>query len=88
MKKIVINRCFGGFSLSEEAEKLIGAKSYMDYDEDRENPKLIEVVEKLGAAANGACANLRIVEIPEDVEYTIEEYDGIESVHEKHRSWK
>jgi hypothetical protein len=88
MKKIVINRCFGGFGLSEEALKLLGTESYMDYDEDRENPKLIEVVEKLGAAANGGYSKLRIVEIPEDVEYTIEEYDGVESIHEKHRSWK
>ncbi len=54
----------------------------------RTDPLLIQVVEELGEAANGHCAKLTIVEIPDDVKYTIEEYDGIESVHEEHRSWE
>jgi len=31
---------------------------------------------------------LAIVEIPDDVEYTIEEYDGNEHVAEAHRTWR
>lgn len=54
----------------------------------RADPDLIAVVEKLGKEANGTCADLKIVEIPDGVDYEIEEYDGMESVHEKHRSWR
>jgi hypothetical protein len=39
-------------------------------------------------AANGAHANLKIVEVPPDVEWQIEEYDGNEWVAEKHRTWQ
>jgi hypothetical protein len=38
-------------------------------------------------AANGAHANLKIVEIPGDVSWHIGEYDGNEWVAEDHRSW-
>lgn len=54
---------------------------------DRTDPDLIAVVEKLGDEANGDCAKLKIVEIPDGVDYEIQEYYGNESVHEKHRSW-
>lgn len=53
----------------------------------RHDPNLIRVVEELGAAANGSCAALCVVEIPADVEYEISEYDGRETIHEVHRSW-
>lgn len=54
------------------------------YGDDKD---LVEVVELLGDKANGSYAKLRIVEIPDDVNFVIEEYDGIESIHEAHRSW-
>jgi len=53
----------------------------------RDDPILVQVVEKLGKEANGSCANLKIVEIPNNVEWEIEEYDGQEWVAEKHRTW-
>ena len=53
----------------------------------RKDKNMIEIVEKLGKQANGKHAELEIVEIPDDMEWTIEEYDGIESLHEIHRSW-
>jgi hypothetical protein len=53
----------------------------------RNDPALIEVVEKLGEAANGFAASLKTVEIPEDVDWCIEENDGREWVSEKHRTW-
>jgi hypothetical protein len=53
----------------------------------RNDKDLVEVVEKLGELANGHCAELKIVEIPDGVEYDIDEYDGMETIHEKHRSW-
>ncbi len=57
------------------------------FDDDRSNDLLVQVVEELGTKANGSHADLRIVEIPADVEWEISEYDGWETVEEKHRSW-
>ncbi len=135
--KIVINKCYGGFSLSPEAmlrySELNGNKCFFfkhDYDTDkyiliskeeaksefiwhafddaapdimtnewytqhqlydrtieRHDPKLVQVVEELGEAANGTYAKLSIVEIPKDVPYEIEEYDGQEWIAEAHRKW-
>jgi hypothetical protein len=55
--------------------------------DDRTDPKLIQVVEELGAKADGSCAKLKIINIPDGVDWEIDEYDGQESVSEKHRSW-
>jgi hypothetical protein len=55
--------------------------------ENRTCPKLIQVVEELGEKANGQFAKLRIIEIPDGVDWEIDEYDGSEKVEEKHRSW-
>jgi len=55
--------------------------------EDRTDKLLIQVIKELGEKANGSCANLKIIEIPDDVDWEINEYDGFESIHEKHRSW-
>ena len=142
--KLVINKCYGGFGLSEAAyEKLIEwgvpARKYIEqvrehgtglflpqpanegeviFDreltppeedsfsalyhqyksvqsrywecwtrETRNHPLVVRVVEELGAEANGRHANLAVVEIPDDVRYEIDEYDGIESVHEVHKVW-
>jgi hypothetical protein len=53
----------------------------------RDDPLLIKVVRELGKKADGACAALRIVKIPADVEWAIHEYDGSEHVEEVHRTW-
>lgn len=141
MKKIVINACYGGFSLSPEAtlrlyelggpvkawpveeyfkdaglsfgemkNRLAEWRNYLagkhkgrglflsvfSPDEkfvldvctdDRSNPLLVQVVEELGKKADGACAALKVVEVPNNVDYVIEEYDGSEWVAEKHRTW-
>ncbi len=88
--KVVINRCFGGFSLSENAYDYLGIPwdGYgFEYNEDRANLKLVECVEKLGKEADGKFSELKVVSIPNDVEWEIEEYDGLEWVSEKHRTW-
>lgn len=53
----------------------------------RDDLDLIAVIEELGESANGQCASLRIVEIPDGVDWEIDEYDGYEHVAEKHRTW-
>ena len=59
------------------------------YDiEDRTDAALVQVVEELGELANGPHAQLKVVEIPDDVKWKIEEYDGCEWVAEKHRTWR
>jgi len=53
----------------------------------RDDRDLVRVVRELGAEANGVGSELRIVEIPDDVEWTIETVGGIEQVSEAHRVW-
>lgn len=51
-------------------------------DFERHDPALVQVVEELGAEANGRYANLAIYELPDGARYRIDEYDGSESVME------
>lgn len=111
--KVVINRCYGGFSVSRKAVLLArklsgnpkwggptikgdiyddGTKADCDYGYvygvERHDPILVQVVEKLGKKANGSLAELSVVEVPDGVKYTIEDYDGIEHIAEEHRTWQ
>ena len=55
---------------------------------ERDDPILIKVIEHFGSeVASGSFAELEIVEIPDDVDWTIEEYDGNEWIAEVHRTW-
>jgi hypothetical protein len=136
--KIVINTCYGGFTLSHKAMKRYAELSGFDifafrseYDssdkdfeeltyltdkevEDqgdeglifyykdknhtegndfcqyafkRNDPILVQVVEELSDESSGYCSDLKVVEIPDDVDWEIEEYDGSEWISEKHRTW-
>jgi hypothetical protein len=58
-----------------------------DYYEPRNDPDLIAVIEEMGEQSFGWAAEISIVEIPDDVEWYVEEYDGREHVAEKHRTW-
>jgi hypothetical protein len=140
--KVVINKCFGGFGLSDQAEDaLIGKCSHVELvepeqyyggpgspfyeankerlgpdhwresyerdlrgkglvrfhkgkvicdnhrDDDHRNcPVLVEVVERLNDAASGRFAKLKVVEIPDGIEFKISEYDGSEHVAEVARN--
>jgi hypothetical protein len=93
MQKIVINSCYGGFSLSTEAMRMYkkekkSKEETWAHNIERDDPILVGVVEKLGTKANDSYAKLKVVEIPDGVEWEIEEYDGIEWISEKHRRWE
>jgi hypothetical protein len=53
----------------------------------RDDSDLVDVVEKLGANANGPLATLQVIEIPDDVVWQLEECEGLEHVAEAHRTW-
>jgi hypothetical protein len=139
VQKVVINTCYGGFSLStacirewakrQEREAYFFVSSdenkYVPVEEvdlfkrsfvkafDVPNPNeyemndleenhyiddrpirrddelLISVIEDLGADfCSGSYASLKVVEVPDDVCWNIEEYDGVEWVAEVHRVWR
>lgn len=68
-------------------EELNNADEF-DKPESRSDPVLISIIEELGKRADGDHAKLKIVEIPDDVDYVIEEYDGMEWISEAHRTWR
>ena len=53
----------------------------------RNCPYLVQTVEELGNASFGDYAELKVVDVPDDVDWEIGEYDGTEWVAEKHRTW-
>lgn len=107
--KVVINSCYGGFSISKEAAEFMAARgnqqaieelekslteeykgNWYGYvcTEDRANPDLVAAVEELGSeVASGSLAKLKVIQIPDGIEWEIEEYDGTEWVAEKHETW-
>ena len=138
--KVVVNRCYGGFGLSDKAVEMVmerkglncfryrqtkyryrdGVEEYtrceafsgsdilthyltVDLGEktnklpneiywyygnlERDDIDLVAVVEELGGEANGKFSELEVVEIPNSVKWEIDNYDGIETIHEVHRSW-
>lgn len=80
--KIILNKCFGGFGLSDEAYELMGLEldSYYNPDDVRKDPRLIACIEALGLERySGFCAELQVVEIPDNfTDYEIDDYDGWE----------
>ena len=60
---------------------------YENFHEKRDDKILIEVIEELGTKkASQKLGEIKIVEIPDDVDFQINDYDGMESIHEKHRT--
>jgi len=54
---------------------------------ERDDPYLVKTVLELGDRSDGKYSKLKVVEIPGDVDWEIDEYDGKEWVAEKHRTW-
>lgn len=70
-----------------EMDRQFGLINLPERPEDRTCPALVQAVEELGKEANGSCADLRVIEIPDGIQWELSEYDGIERVEEIHRSW-
>ena len=71
----------------QQHNQLYSQQVFSDRDLDRDDPVLVQVVRELGEAVNSKFSDLKVVEIPADVEWQIEEYDGREWIAEKHRTW-
>ena len=62
--------------------------SWSEPDPLRDDPVLVRVIEELaGEEAGGSAAVLKVVRVPADVNWCIQEYDGQEWVAEQHRTW-
>ena len=53
----------------------------------RDDPDLIRVVEELSVLAGDNYSDLKIIEIPDDVVWELNDYDGREWISEVHRRW-
>lgn len=80
MTRVVINACYGGFGLSEEAVMLYEKRSGKAFHRylPRDDGVLVQVVEELGDRASDHYSKLEVVHIPEYIEWSIKESDGKE----------
>ena len=79
--KIVLNKCYGGFSLSAGACKALGLKSRYTIIA-RNDERLISLMEEHGSEwVSGDCAALVPVDIPDNcTDWEMDEYDGWERI--------
>lgn len=75
-----IKDTLGSWSTSKIIDLKGNEYSQYDLEGDRTDPVLIQVIEELGAVANGWAADLQIADLPRGTRYRIDEYDGSESV--------
>lgn len=73
---------------TKKLEKWDDINSYFSIgDIKRDDPSLIETIESLKEEVNWKYWKIIIVDVPDDVERYIDEYDWWETVREKHREW-
>ena len=63
------------------------SKHFYFNDDYRADPVAVSIVERLGERANGRFAKLVVVDIPDGMKYTIDDYDGVETLHEAVPVW-
>ena len=80
----VLNKCYGGFSISQFAADKLGLESYFDFDisDSLMVDALASLITEFGSEkCSGSFAKLRVVEIPDyATDYQIDEYDGFETI--------
>lgn len=76
----------GGYGYLENSH--FGIDDKQNCDVYRSHPDLIKAIEEIGVEqASGMYAKLQICDVPDDIEWYIDDYDGYETIHEKHRKW-
>jgi len=78
------------FTIPPEDKETINKHSFLPaFDIKRNDPQLIQVVKEMGKKAEAKYSNLKIIEIPDNIEWVIEHDDkGNEWIAEKHRTWR
>lgn len=83
MQKVVINCRFGGFGVAQGYGPFDCDHDMCRHDMCRMHPDLISAIERDGAAAvSGNSAKLVIDEVPVDIHFRINNYDGFESLYD------
>lgn len=67
---------------------LVNNQHWYDHMIARDDTILVQIVKEMGCDSWGEHAKLKVVRIPADVDWEINEYDGQEWVAECHRTWK
>jgi len=67
---------------------IVNGQHWYDNMIPRDDPVLVNLVNELGKNSWGDHARLKVVRIPADVDWQIDEYDGLEWVAEKHQTWR
>lgn len=78
----VLNKCYGGWSLSQFAMEKLGLNTPYPFLTDDLVDNVIALIKAYGSdLISGTHARLKIVEIPDNcTDYEINEYDGIETI--------
>lgn len=78
----VLNKCYGGWRLSDWAMAQLGITNDYDALSDEHIDKLIALIREHGSErCSGSCSKLKVVEIPDNcTDYEINDYDGIETI--------
>ena len=78
----VLNKCFGGFSISQFAMEALGVDTkYPDLTADMAAQLASLIAEHGSEKCSGPYARLEVVKIPDEcTDYEITDYDGIEQV--------
>ena len=80
----VLNKCFGGFSVSDFAVERLGIPdkySFNNYDPLQVDALASLITEYGSEKCSGRSAKLKVVEIPDTcTDYEINDYDGVETI--------
>lgn len=80
----VLNKCFGGFSVSDFAVERLGIAdkySFNNYDPLQVDALASLIAEYGSEKCSGRSAKLKVVEIPDAcTDYEINDYDGVETI--------
>jgi hypothetical protein len=74
-------------SMEDNRDCYYGYSKKYNFEYSRTDPALVKAVEVLKSEANCCFSELKVIEIPEGIDWEISDCDGIEVVIEKHRIW-